>query len=286
MTDAQPNSVPKEPGRWRAIALAAVVHAALIAFLWFGVRWQSETPVAIEAEVWSPQVREAAPRPRPAPEPEPKPEPVVKPKPEPVVVPPPIVKPDIALEQEKKRRIEQQKARDEQAILEKKKAEEKRIEQEKIEAAAKKKKAAEEAKKALAEKQRKLDAADEKARTEARDKEMKRIAEAATGSGSGDAPKSQGSRVDASYLQKVAAKIKSNTVFNVPDNIAGDAAVEYLVDLLPDGTVRRSSMKKSSGVPGFDEAVQRAIEKSAPYPRDKSGNVPSSFTVVHKPKDQ
>ena len=285
MTDAQPNSVPKEPGRWRAIALATVVHAALFAFLWFGVRWQSETPVAIEAEVWSPQVREAAPRPRPAPEPEPKPEPVVKP-PAPVVVPPPAIKPDIALEQERKRKVEEQKARDEKVLVEKRKAEEKRIEQEKSEAAARKKRAAEEAKKALAEKQRKLDAADEMARTEARENEMKRIAEAATGAGSGDAPKSQGSRADASYVQKLMAIIKSNTVFNVPDNVAGDAAVEYLVELLPDGSVRKSSMKKSSGVPGFDQAVQRAIEKSAPYPRDKSGNVPSGFTVIHKPKDQ
>jgi colicin import membrane protein len=39
-------------------------------------------------------------------------------------------------------------------------------------------------------------------------------------------------------------------------------------------------------VPGFDEAVRRAIEKSQPFPKDKNGSVPSSFVSVHKPKDQ
>ncbi|MDP5009403.1 MAG: hypothetical protein NWQ13_10600, partial [Glaciimonas sp.] len=46
-----PYAVPQEPGRWRAIALAAIVHAALFLFLWAGVRWQSEVPIAVEAEV-------------------------------------------------------------------------------------------------------------------------------------------------------------------------------------------------------------------------------------------
>ena len=81
MSDTTPYSVPKEPGRWRAISLAALVHAALLALLWFGIRWQSETPVAVEAEVWSPQPREAAPRPQPPPpkeEEKPEPKPIVK----------------------------------------------------------------------------------------------------------------------------------------------------------------------------------------------------------------
>ena len=39
-------------------------------------------------------------------------------------------------------------------------------------------------------------------------------------------------------------------------------------------------------MPGFDEAVKRAIEKSQPFPPDSSGRAPSGFTVSHKPKDQ
>src|SRR3569833_1137163 len=118
MIDAAPYSVPKEPGRWRALALAAAMHAALFAFLWFGVRWQNETPVAGEAEVWSPQAQEAAPQPQPQPQPQPEPEKKVetKPVPQAVAKPEPIEKPvnnpDIALEQEKKKRRHEEQARE------------------------------------------------------------------------------------------------------------------------------------------------------------------------------
>ncbi|MEO8838747.1 MAG: protein TolA, partial [Herbaspirillum sp.] len=118
MTDSAPYLVPKEPGRWRAAMLALVVHVALLVFLWVGVSWQSETPVGVEAEIWSPQNREAVPLPKVALPPEktvePKPKPEPKPEPKPVikeVIKPPVVEPvqkapDIALEQEKKRKAE------------------------------------------------------------------------------------------------------------------------------------------------------------------------------------
>src|SRR4051812_12393039 len=103
MADSTPYSVPQEPGRWRSIVLAVVMHAVLFAFLWVGIRWQSETPVAVEAEVWDMQAKEAAPKqampPEPQPEqqarPEPEPEPVNKLEPKPVVKAP-LENPDIA----------------------------------------------------------------------------------------------------------------------------------------------------------------------------------------------
>jgi len=289
MTTATPYFVPREPGRWRAIALAAVVHAALLALLWVGVRWQNDTPTTIEAEVWSPQTRDAAPRPQPEPEVKPEPKPPVKEIPKPVVTEPPVVKPDIALEQEKKRKAHEQKQRDEQEKRErlaKQKADEQRVEKEKIDMAAKKKREAEDLNKEAADKKRKQDAADAQKLAKVRDEEMRRITGGLTGTGgSGDAPKSQGSRGDGSYAAKVGAKIKSNIIFNVPDDLIGNPPVEYEVDLLPDGAVAGMKKTKSSGVPGFDDAVKRAIEKSQPYPKDKSGSVPTSFIGSHKPKD-
>jgi colicin import membrane protein len=296
MTDATPYTVPKEPGRWRAITLAALVHAALLVFFWIGIRWQNETPVTIEAEVWSPQPREAAPPPEPVKEPEPKPEVKEAPKP-PVVEPPPVqrdFKPDIALKQEKKRKAEEEKKKlqeEDQRLAQlklKQQQEEKRIDKEQADKA---KKAAEEKtekeKKLAAEKKRKQDEADQKLLAKARDEEMRRITGGVTGTGgAGDAAKSQGGRADGGYAGRVAAKIKSNINFNVPDGMEGNPAVEYEVNLLPDGSVAGIRRIKSSGMPGFDEAVRRAIEKSQPYPKDKSGTVPSSFTGIHKPKDQ
>ena len=107
-----------------------------------------------------------------------------------------------------------------------------------------------------------------------------------TGSGgTGTSPYSTGpGTADGGYIQKVAAKIKSNTSFNVPASLEGNPPVIYDVELLPDGTLRNIRKRKSSGIAGFDEAVLRAIEKSAPYPKDRSGRVPSGFTLTHKPK--
>jgi colicin import membrane protein len=317
MMDATPYTVPKEPARWRAITLAALVHAALLAFLWIGVRWQNQAPATIEAEVWDPQMREAAPRPEPVTEPEPAPE--VKEIPKPKAIEPPAVKPepkvdqpDIALEQEKKRkaREEQKRLEEERERLAKKKADEEKLARQKAEEEkekqAKLKKAEEEklaklkkeeekkqlekaenAKKLAAEKKRKQDEADEKMLAKMREENLRRMAEGVTGSGgSGDAARSQGNRGDASYAQRVGAKIKSNINFNASDDMTGNPAAEYIVDLLPDGSVAGIRMKKSSGVPGFDEAVRRAIEKAQPYPKDKSGAVPSSFIGIHRLKDQ
>jgi colicin import membrane protein len=311
MTAATPYSIPQDPGRWRAIALATMVHIALLAFLWIGVRWQNETPVAVEAEVWDLQTRTAAPLPvpvaAPEPEPEPAPKPVVKAAPKPVVEEP-VAKPDIALEQEKKRKAQEKKRQEEEQLAKlKQKAEQEhlvKLKKEQEEQLTKKKKAEEErlakieadkrlekdkadkAKK-LAEAKRKQQEADDKALAKIRADEMQRITGGVTGTGgSGDAPKSTGNNRDASYIQKVGARIKSNTVFGAPEGLSGNPAVEYRVELLPDGSLRGLPRKlKSSGVPGFDEAVQRAIEKSAPFPADKSGTVPSSFVVSHKPKD-
>jgi len=306
MIEAAPYSVPKEPGRWRALALAAAMHAALFALLWFGVRWQNQTPVAVEAEIWSPQPQEAAPRPQPQPEPvkqaEPKPAPPVaaKPEPKPQPVEKPMEKPDIALEQEKKkRRLEEQaREREEKARADKMAEEKRRADIAKAEAAKKqaaKEKAdtakrlaqAEAQKKAEAEKKRRQEAADKEMLAKARDEEMKRITGGVTGTGgSGSAAKSQGARADSSYTQRVGAKIKSNTIYDVPEDMAGNPPVEYQVELLPDGSLRGTPKKlKSSGIAGFDAAVLRAIEKSQPFPPDKSGSVPSGFTLSHRPKD-
>lgn len=287
---ATPYFIPEQPGRWGAFALGALVHLALFALLWFGVSWQNTVTMGEEAEVWDIKPREAAPRPQAIPTPPPAPieKPLVKP-PKAVEAPVKTPAPDIALEQEKKRKQEKLKAEEEK----KREADAKRKKIEDDKALANKKttdKANDKAnKKKLADQQLAIEAAEQLARDHAREEEMRRIS-GVIGNGnansSGSAPKSTGSRVDAGYLQKVGAKIKSNTVFNTPDDLAGNPMVEYAVDLLPDGSLRGVPRKlRSSGVPGFDEAVRRAIEKSTPFPPDKSGTVPSSIIVSHKPKD-
>ncbi|GAB3549197.1 hypothetical protein GCM10027343_30550 [Noviherbaspirillum agri] len=293
MTDAHQYTIPKEPGLGRSLLFAALVHAALLAFLWIGVQWQSNHPATIEAEVWDPQPREAAPPPAPVkvPEPAPEPKPVIKEPPKPIVKePPPVEKPDIALEQEKKRKAaEEKKRREEEERLAKEK---KRLEEEKLaklkqeEAKREKEKAekekAEKAKKEAAEKKRLQEEADARLADKIREENMRRIIGAG---GSGDAPKAQGGRASVEWASKVGAKIKSHITFVVPEGLQGNPPVEYEVRLLPDGSVAGMRKLRSSGVPGFDEAVARAIERAQPFPRDSNGSMPSSFTGTHKPKD-
>jgi colicin import membrane protein len=291
MTEQAPYSIPKQSGGWRAIVLAIAVHAALFAFLWIGIRWQSETPIAIEAEVWNLQTKEAAPLPEPQPTLRVEPELKTAP-PKPVEKEPEIAKPDIALEQEKKRKekekLEQQRLA-EQKEAEKRKQERERIEQEKKEKLlAKQKEEAEKRKQQEAEAKRQEAEAKRQAQVEKmRKEEMRRIAGAVGTGGTGDAPKSQGMRGDPKYADRIRAKIRSHTIYAVPNDLQGNPSVEYDVKLFPDGTLRGAPRKlKSSGIPAFDEAVRRAIELSQPFPPDKSGAVPSELIVSHQPKEQ
>ena len=64
--NGSPYEVPPEPNRWPAIGLAVGVHALLLAFLWIGISWQNNTPIAVEAEIWDVTTQTAAPAPTPA----------------------------------------------------------------------------------------------------------------------------------------------------------------------------------------------------------------------------
>lgn len=81
---------PPPPGGMRAFGIALVIHAALMAALTWGVRWQHDNSVGVEAELWSAIPQLAAPKgetleapPTPPPEPKPEPPPVPKPVPQP-----------------------------------------------------------------------------------------------------------------------------------------------------------------------------------------------------------
>lgn len=326
-------SIPKEPGTGFALLLAGVMHVLLFLFLWFGIHWQSKTPVGVEAEIWDMTARQAAPISRPIVQPIT--EPSVENKPLPA--PPEKVAParptaeqieaehevEIALERARdkkaaeKKRLETQlaeqklaleKAQQRQDALVKDMQHQKDLlkeqklqkEQELSKLAEQKKqelsKAAEQKKQELSKiaEQKKLDQAkaDQK-KSDAlaqkqRDDNLKRLTGQVVGSGgSGDAVKSTGNnRVDGGYAGRIAAKIKSNMVYVGADNGTDNPTVEFSVDLFPDGSLRGVPHKtRSSGVSAFDDAVERAISRSAPFPADKSGNVPSTIPLTYRLKD-
>lgn len=260
--------IPRESKTTQSLVLALFVHAALVAFLWIGVSWQTEGGSSAEAEVWDIKVSEAAPEAKvPVPEAEVVQEETQQELPKPVAQPQASSEtpPDIALKAEEKKKEEKQKeaAKRQEEAQARQKAETK--------------------KKEAREKQLKL--ADQKKADAILAEEARRLAAKSGTGGSGTSAYSTGSvGADAGYIRKVSAKIKSNTLFNVPPGLNGNPPVEYDVELLPDGSIKAMKKRKSSGVPGFDEAVRRAIEKSAPFPPNQAGKVPSRFEVSHKPK--
>jgi colicin import membrane protein len=263
MTEPVHYSIPKEPGGRGSLVLALVVHLALLAFLWIGVSWQSHEHGGVEAEVWDTQQREAAPKP---PDPVIEEKLVVKPEPDKPVEKTQVAKADIALEQEKKRKEEaKNKAEDEKR---------QKLEDEKR-------------KKTEAAEKRKQELADQKNREKLRNEEMRRIAGATGTGGTGSASRSTGNdRLDPGYARKLGTIIRRNTAFVVPNSLDGNPTVEYAIALSQDGHLQgKPRIRKPSGVPGFDEAVLRAIEKSAPFPPDSTGKVPPSFILGHKLRD-
>ena len=302
--------VPPEPSRWPAIALAAAVHAGLLAFLYIGVSWQNNEPVAVEAEVWDMKTQAAAPPPPPPPEvvePQPQPEPVPTPKVVQPPPPPPVEQPvapkppDIALEREKQRKLEKQKQLEEKKLEEAKLAKERKAEElaekKKQELADKKaeKKAAELAEKKLAEKKladqvkadklakAKQEAAEQSKLDKVRADEMRRIT-AGAGS-SGEAAKSTAPRSDSGYIASITAKVKSTTSYSGSTDVAGNPKAEFKVEQLPTGEIISARLVKSSGIPAFDDAVEKGIIKASPLPKKKDGTVERTLVIAFKMKD-
>lgn len=300
---------PSTSGRGRAIGLAILAHAFLIAALTWGVGWKREsTNAPVQAELWSATVQQAAPalvEPTPPPQPqiESKPESKVEPPPpppKPVKVvepePEPKIDPQIAIEKakkEEKKKLEKKKAdeaKEKAKALAKKEAEEEAAEEARLEALDKKKRAleakkAKDAKDAKDAKAAANDAKYEASLKAARDANLKRIAGLAGASGgetaTGTAKQSTGP--SAGYAGRVSARVKPNIVFTA--EVSGNIEAGVEVRTSPDGTITGRKIIKSSGNKAWDDAVLRALDKTEILPKDTDGRVPSTLEMYFKPKD-
>ena len=222
----------REPALGPSLALSALAHVILIAVLFLGVRFTSSPPATVEVELWEPP-----PPAPPAPvveQPKPPPAPVVKPEPEPEVK-----KPDIAVPEKPKPKP--------------------KPEPKKVEAKPKPKpepKPDLELQKMLREEaareQQQL-AAEDKARQERQMRELIARQQAAALS-----------KALATWSDRIRAKVRGNII--LPQDIPGNPEAIFDVALLPNGEVLTVRKRKSSGHPGYDDAVERAIMKSSPLP--------------------
>ena len=228
----------QEPYRLPAGLLALTVHAAFFALLVFGMRWQSQPPQEFSVELWnSLPVVDVLPEQMPAPPVEPAPPPVVKAE-------PPPVKADIELREKNGKKL--------------KDAEEAEKAAKKAEAIAK---AAAAAAKQESER-RELEAyAAQRAQTEQARIRAEVVAATATQVGR--------------YQDMIRSKIRRNIV--MPPDVPESAVAEFKVTLLPGGMVMDVVLLKSSGIPAYDDAAERAIHKAEPLPMPTEAGMQKMF---------
>jgi colicin import membrane protein len=183
------------------------------------------------------------------------------------------------LEREKQRKELQRVEQEKKDKLQKEKAEREKAEREKADKEQKK----------LAEEKRKKDEAIEKASAKAADerrqeniRRMQGLA-GATGAPTATGTAERDSGPSGGYGGRVAAKVKPNIVY--PDTVSGNPRAEVEVRTSPDGTIVGTRLTKSSGNKAWDDAVLRALEKTATLPRDTDGRVPSALVIGFRPQD-
>lgn len=85
----------------------------------------------------------------------------------------------------------------------------------------------------------------------------------------------------ASYAGRIRARILPNIVYAGQASRSIVAEVELRV--APDGSILGRRLLRASGVPEWDEAVLRAIDKTEMLPRDVDGRVPAVMTISLDP---
>lgn len=309
-SDLSDLSPPEHSGWGLSFWLALLVHVALIVALSLGISWHHDaTPVAMQAELWAAVPSEAAPPSAPTSEPTVEPpapaQPEVTPPPKPAPTPAPSPRPDakIALEKEQKQKEREKEKKLAQEKHEQELKDKKAKEAKEAEKLAKLKEQAKELAKEQAKEQAKEKAkAEAKAKEEAQKAEakkaealrqenlnrMQKLAGANSVSGNG-APGNTGqatrsSGPSGSYAGKVKQRVQPHIAFDAKDT-PGNPEAEVEVRTAPDGTITLTKLTKSSGVPAWDNAVLRALDKTQTLPRDEDGRVPPSMILVFRPKD-
>ena len=250
-------AVYQEPYKLPAGILAVVVHGAFFALLYFGFTWQTLSPATMSVELWQslPDMIDAPPA-RPEIEkvvPPPQPEKVVEPE---VVPPQPekVVEPEIVMPDKKAeaKPVEVKPDKQKPAPVPEKKVKPKPTKRE-MEARIAEQDAREQAEQAERERAEQAERV-ARERIEQAARERAKQAEQAAAIG----------RVVDEYTGKIVSKIRRNIV--MPPDVADDARAEFLVTLLPGGTVLGAKLTRSSGNAAYDNAVERAILKSQPLP--------------------
>lgn len=253
-----------------ASLLSLAVHLGLIAALMLGVSWRISQPLGAQAELWS-AVPQAADAPRPAPPP-PQAQPQVQPV-KPVTQPPrPAPQPERI---EPQADIAVQKTPPKPRVTPPKEPPPVKPSKPLAAAATKPTAAAKPPAPAERESVLKSDLDDWQAKLK------RELAGSSTSGGTGK--QAQATGPSASYAARIRARIKPNITF--PDVLMGNPEAVISVVCDAGGRIMSQRLIKSSGVPAWDAAVQRAIERAEVLPVNEDGVMPSPLELSFRPRD-
>lgn len=87
------------------------------------------------------------------------------------------------------------------------------------------------------------------------------------------------------YANKIRGKIRGNIV--LPPTLQGNPEAQFEVNQLPTGEVLSVKLKRSSGNPALDSAIERAILKSSPLPKpDDPAQFQRTLEIKYKPFEE
>ena len=228
------------------LTMSIAAHLLLVLFFVIGLAWKTEEPAPFEAILFA-ELPGPSAQPAPTPEPQPEPEPVAKP--EPAKQPEPAPEPpkaDIKLPKPEPKKPEPKKP-------EPKKPEPKP--EPKVNSDLLKK---------------------------LRDEEIARATGGLPATGSSSAGNS---RNKAQYSDKIRQYVRSRIVFPGASSVDGNPQAVFEVRQLPTGEIVSITQKQSSGIPAWDSAVERALQRSSPLPKADDGSVEPVLLLSFRPKD-
>ncbi|MHB8623598.1 MAG: cell envelope integrity protein TolA [Sulfuricaulis sp.] len=250
-----PNKFRRNPGRFRAIIYAVLVHAVVIGLLVIGFRW-SVQPSSDQNVVQAVAVPEPAPRQTPA------------------------VDQHAQQEQEARKKLEAEKTQ--QAELLKKQEVEQA--QAKAKAQVLKREAAE-----RRQKQAKQQEQQEKVAAQARQQEEMRQQKHAIQSLQAQLAAEEKQRADAAHAVQVASEVdkytalikqRVNRSWNRPVGEPQGFKCLVRVSLTPSGEVLSVTVVRSSGDAAFDRSVEYAVYKAAPLPLPEDPSLFDNFREI------
>lgn len=278
---------PRQDERWApGVSLAVLAHLGLVLALALAMNWKVKTEVAVEAEVWSEIPRAAGPAMAPPPEPKPEPvppkvEPPVAPEPKPEPRPEPKVeaKPDIVAERTPKKEPKEKKRKEPKETFETTPPKPSRKPDPKPEPKPAPKQDAKPDPKTDA-KADKQSAAEREALRQAH---LARMMSDLGGGPGGSGRVGVAAGPSKSYIGRLIARIKPNVVFT--DAISGNPLAQVEVRCAPDGRIVSTKLIASSGVPAWDVAVLRALERTEVLPLNEQGRIEPVMQLDFRPKD-